>query len=408
VLQSILTIVVFAAGLAIAIGCCYLLLLAALSPFHRPRGASGDPDTRLVVIVPAHNEAECITACVTSLLAQDYPRELYRVVVVADNCTDDTVGAASSAGADVLVRDVPELRGKGQALRWAIDRTLAGPAPPDAVVVIDADSVADPLFLRELASVYAAGHPVAQADDVIRPEPGRRPTHLEAAALLLRNHVRFAGRAVLRIPASLCGNGMLLSRAVLESHPWPAYSGTEDGEYALSLLYAGLPTTFALRARVSAAPTPSRHGAYTQSLRWDGGRFALMQEWTLRLLALGARRRDMAMVMIAFDMAVPPLALLAVGAVLGCLAALILNATGIVPAVALTPWLAALVALPAYVLLGLASCRVPGSTYAAFLLAPWFIVRKLRVYARLLRGYDTGSWVRTQRAAEVQDASRPG
>ena len=48
------------------------------------------------------------------------------MVVIADNCTDDTALIAEAAGATVMVRNRPDSRGKGQALRWAMDKVLAG------------------------------------------------------------------------------------------------------------------------------------------------------------------------------------------------------------------------------------------------------------------------------------------
>jgi 1,2-diacylglycerol 3-beta-glucosyltransferase len=397
---------VLVVALPVAASCCYLLTLALASLFHRPPPASGEALSRLVVVVPAHNEAEMIGTCVGSLLDQAYPRERYRVVVVADNCTDATAAAAAAAGAEVMVREAPDRRGKGQALRWAMDRLLAGPDPLDALIVVDADSIADRPFLRELETTFSAGHPVVQSDDVLRTEPHDRRALLEGAALLLRNRVRFAGRAALGMPASLCGNGMLLGRAVLEAHPWQAFSPTEDSEYSLSLLAAGQPTAFAIRARVSAAPTAGAEGAYTQSLRWDGGRLATARDWTLRLLGAGARRRSAATIGVALDLAVPPLGMLVMGTAVGTALAGVLWLLGVVPGWAALPWLVALVALPGYLLVGLASCRVPAATYTAFLLlAPRFLARKLRVYARLARGSGPQGWVRTQRPAEVQGDS---
>jgi hypothetical protein len=300
-----------------------------------------------------------------------------------------------------MERQVPDLRGKGHALRWAMDQLLAASEPPDAVIVVDADSIADQDFLRELEAVFAAGHPVVQADDILSAEPDQRRALLEAAALLLRNRVRFAGRAVFRLPASLCGNGMLLSGSVLRAHPWQAFSATEDSEYGLSLLAAGVPTAFALRAVIMAAPTAGAHGAYTQSLRWDGGRLTLAREWMLPLLRAGLRRRSPVVLGVALDLAVPPLGALVMAAAAGSVVALAVAVTGVTGVWTAIPWLVALVALPGYLLVGLASCRVPAATYTAFLLTPWFLARKLRVYARLVRNHDADGWVRTQRPAEV-------
>ena len=188
------------------------------------------PRKRIAVLVPAHDEAALIARCVQSLQAQTYPSRLYDVIVVADNCSDATASIARSAGADVLVRDEPDARGKGRALRWAFDRVLRRPIPPDAVVVVDADSVADPCFLSALVRPFESGASAVQGESLLA-EDGSRAASLRAAAFLLVNRVRPAGRSALGLPCDLTGNGMLLSSELLRAYPWDAFTSAEDLEY---------------------------------------------------------------------------------------------------------------------------------------------------------------------------------
>jgi cellulose synthase/poly-beta-1,6-N-acetylglucosamine synthase-like glycosyltransferase len=71
---------------------------------------------RLAVLVPAHNEADLVERCVASLRNQDYPPDRFQILVIAHNRSDDTRVLAQAAGAEVLVREAPEARGKGLAL----------------------------------------------------------------------------------------------------------------------------------------------------------------------------------------------------------------------------------------------------------------------------------------------------
>src|SRR5581483_6965365 len=120
-------------------------LAFAVAALGVPRRPAAPPSgrTRLCVVVPAHDEEVSIARCVASLTAQSYPTELYEVVVVADNCRDDTAARAGAAGATVLERHDQSARGKGHALRFGFDHVLRADPAPDAVVVVDADSVAD-------------------------------------------------------------------------------------------------------------------------------------------------------------------------------------------------------------------------------------------------------------------------
>jgi cellulose synthase/poly-beta-1,6-N-acetylglucosamine synthase-like glycosyltransferase len=356
---------------------------------------------RLIVLVPAHNEAELIGRCVASLRAQAYPSDRFPIAVIADNCTDETAPVARAAGADVMVRHVPAIRGKGHALRWAMDRILTDTQPPDAVVVVDADSIVDPDFLRELVGPFAAGHEVVQANDLLLVEPGVGRAALDAAALQLRNGVRLAGRAALGLPAILCGNGMLLSSEILRRYPWSAFTATEDGEYSLSLRAAGVMVGFAPRARIYAEPTSNEAGATTQGMRWEAGRFYLIRRWLPRTIAAVVVERRWDLVGEVVDLAMPPFGMLLLATFTGFTASLVLAVAHVILPLALIPWALALVVLPVYVVIGLGAARAPASFYGSLLLlGPLFVARKLRIYRRLLKGYEMTQWVRTARPAE--------
>ncbi len=137
-----LAILLAIAGLPPAAAGTYLLVLA-LASFRRAQPATATGARwRLAVVVPAHNEEALIARCLASLSDQTYPRSLYRVVVVADNCSDRTAQISRALGIEVMERLDEHARGKGHALRWAMDRLLAADHPPDAIVVVDADSIA--------------------------------------------------------------------------------------------------------------------------------------------------------------------------------------------------------------------------------------------------------------------------
>lgn len=101
----------------------YLAFLSLLSRRPRPP-VRPPPGLRFAVVIPAHDEEAGISSTIESLLAMDYPRELFSLLVVADNCSDATAERARLAGATVLVRDDITRRGKGFALAHAFSRIL--------------------------------------------------------------------------------------------------------------------------------------------------------------------------------------------------------------------------------------------------------------------------------------------
>lgn len=394
-------------GLGVAVPSAYLLTLAVASAWYRPRETGGSPYHTLVVLMPAHNEADSIAACVQSFLAQLYPPALRRVIVIADNCTDSTAASAAAAGAEVLIRVAPDAPGKGRALRWALDQVLAGSSPPQAIIIVDADSFPDPDLLAALEGELRAGNEIVQAEYLLRPDSTSRRSVVEAAALLLHHRIRLSGRAALGLPATLCGNGMLISARVLHRYPWDAFTSVEDGEYAMKLRLAGDKTVFAGNAKIWSDATASEWGAYTQALRWDGGRFYMLSRWLFPLLRTMVRTRRWDLALSALDMLTPPLTLLCLAAVLGTTAVAAFVALGWASAWATLPWVFAVLALPAYVTVGLWLAGGASGILTIASVLPSFVARKLRVYARLSRGLDVGRWVRTERAGEnVTDGAR--
>ena len=382
-------------GAILALAALYLLVPAVAALFYQARKPEVSGDAQVVVLIPAHDEEDSIAHCVRALGAQTYPAERFDVVVIADNCTDDTARAAREAGAEVLVRHEPDVRGKGQALRWAIERLLAREAPPAAVVVVDADTTADPNLLAGLVGRLEDGAEVVQGESLLV-DDGSPEQALRAAAFLLVNRTKPSGRSVLGLAAGLQGNGMLFSRRVLADHRWSAFSSTEDVEYGLSLRAAGVSPVFARGAIVWSPVAPRGRAAETQQLRWEGGKLHLARTLSPRLVAQAFRERRPALLEAAVDLAVPPLGYLAAAAATVTAAGAALSWLDGLAGWAVSPAALALVEIPVYVLVGLIAADAPSGAYRALARAPWFVVRKALRAHRLLR-FRADSWVRTER-----------
>ena len=390
--MQLVVAILSAAGWLIFASCVYLLTLALASFLHNPREKSSLTRNRVVVLVPAHNEEHSLGECLASLACQTYPRRLRRVVVIADNCTDRTADVARAHGAQVMVREDPEMPGKGRALRWAFDQLLAGRRRADVFVVVDADSVADPDLLRQLEAEIATGAEVAQADYRVLQDAHGHGAQLVGVGFLLFHRTRFSGRAALGLPANLVGNGMAFKRQVLERVPWSAFTAVEDLEYSLMLRLATVRPVFTARAVVHGPVPHTRKALRRQRMRWEGGRLFLLSTWIGPLLAGAVRRRDWALLDAAVDLAILPTGLLALTLGLGFFVALIAVIARLIPAWVISPWALAMITLPAYVIIGLRSADAPPTAYRALLSTPIFLLRKLFLYARMLAGFDPRRW----------------
>ncbi|HJL17334.1 MAG TPA: glycosyltransferase family 2 protein [Sandaracinaceae bacterium LLY-WYZ-13_1] len=252
------------------------LTAAALRDAPGPRA---DPARcgKLAVVVPAHDEAHDIAACVRSLRACEVPPNGARVVVVADNCHDATASVAREAGAEVIEREDWAHRGKGYALEMAFPEVLADPEV-EAVLVVDADTRVEPSLLTAAAAAFAGGADAFQCRYLIgNPGASRRTRRMHVAALAF-DVVRPRGRQALGLSAGILGNGFGLHRRVVEAMPYTAHSVVEDLEYHLMIVRAGFSVTFLEETAVYADVPLTDASARSQRLRWEGGRLRMIRE----------------------------------------------------------------------------------------------------------------------------------
>ncbi|HET7543353.1 MAG TPA: glycosyltransferase family 2 protein [Polyangiaceae bacterium] len=379
-------------GLPVLAAASYLFVATLLSA-KLPLPAEAASKRRFRFIVPAHNESAGIAATVKSLLAVDYPQSSFDVLVVADNCVDDTAEQARSAGAVVLERHDTERRGKGYALLLAFSSL---PADRDAVVVIDADTLVSPNILRAFAARLDAGALAVQADYAVRnPNAGWR-TRLIAIAFGAFHIVRSRARERLGLSCGLRGNGMCFGTALLAAVPHEAFSIVEDVEYGIRLGEAGYRVYYADEAHVYGEMVSTAAAASSQRRRWEEGRKQLIRDNGWRLLRAGLARQNRVLFDLALDLLVPPLSRIAILAVLGALAAAALSFWSQSFALSVVTFSWCLFAIVLYVLRG---WSVSGTGLRGLLdlgLAPIYVVWKASLRLRK-PAKPTSSWVRTKR-----------
>jgi cellulose synthase/poly-beta-1,6-N-acetylglucosamine synthase-like glycosyltransferase len=379
-------------GTPLLLAAAYLLLATLLSAKLQVPVAR-ELSRRFRFVVPAHNESAGITETVRSLRAVDYPQELFEVVVVADNCSDDTAEQAAAAGATVMVRNDSERRGKG----YALDHVFSATSPEvDAVVVIDADTLISPNLLRAFAARRDLGARAMQADYAVRnPNAGWR-TRLIAIAFGAFHIVRSRGRERLGLSCGLRGNGMCFSTELLREIPHRAYSVVEDVEYGIRLGEAGHRVHYTDEAHVYGEMVTTSAAANSQRRRWEEGRKLLVAQHARRLLRKGLAERSRVLFDLSMDLLIPPLSRIAVGLLLAWLLALALTLLLHASGLSLLAFGLGLGAVVAYVLRG---WMVSGTGLRGLLdlaLAPVYVVWKMTLRFRK-PARATADWVRTER-----------
>ena len=252
------------------IAAVYYVVLTSIGWRLTDRPADGSSKTRFAILIPAHNEDRVLAETMRAVAASRYPNRLIRTLVIADNCTDDTVVVAQQTGSDVLIRNDAETRGKGYALAFGLPYALA--VDVDAVLVLDADCRLDPDALSELDRSLTDGADVVQAA-VTMGDPESGPVGLVmAVGSEIENAVQ-AGLGRLGGTVRLRGTGMAFRRDVLERHPWRSFGKAEDAEYSAILRQAGVRVTFVPTAGLRNTPPTDTAGLCQQRRRWRDALF---------------------------------------------------------------------------------------------------------------------------------------
>src|SRR5216683_5581181 len=227
----------------------------------------------VAVLIPAHDEEKGILTTLNDIKPQLRPTD--RLLVVADNCTDDTAAIASSGGAEVTVRSDSSKVGKGYALDWGINYLASN--PPDMVIMIDADCRPAERVVDSLASVCEQKQRPVQSLYLMASSEGSRINHQVAEfAWRVKNWVRPLGLQALGLPCQLMGSGMSFPWTVIRSVELSSGLVVEDLNLGLDLAGAGYAPVFCPSAVIVSTFPNSVDGAKAQRQRWEHGQMGLI------------------------------------------------------------------------------------------------------------------------------------
>ncbi len=248
----------------------YYVLIVVRWIFVKPNVIPhADPQMRFAIVIAARNEQAIIGRLVRSLNAQHYPRELFDIFVVPNNCTDDTAEEAFRAGANIILCDYP-VRQKGDALRQAfLQLEYRG---YDAYVVFDADNVVDPDYLQKTNDAFCAGARVVKGRQMaIDPKSswvsGCYDIYFSGFDLFYNQPRLNAG-----LSAKLVGTGFALHQSVLKQlGGWNTETIAEDAEFAAQCALCEIPVTWVPQAITYDEEPDNFAVSIHQRKRWSSG-----------------------------------------------------------------------------------------------------------------------------------------
>jgi cellulose synthase/poly-beta-1,6-N-acetylglucosamine synthase-like glycosyltransferase len=377
------------------------VLLAATSKWPPERDDEAvRRDGAFAVIVPAHNEGANLISTLRDVRGQLAAGD--RLVVVADNCADDTAEIAAREGAEVVERSDPSRKGKGYALERGVQHLCS--APPDVAIVVDADCrLEDGALERLCAAAEATGRP-AQAFYSMRSATGASVNRQVAEfAWSLKNLVRPLGLSALGLPCHLMGSGMAFPWSVISSAELGTDNVVEDLKLGIELALERRPPIFCPDAEVVSYFPDSEAAAEGQRKRWEQGHVALFLTVGLPLLPRAIVERNRNLLGLLLDLAIPPASMLVAALLTLACASLVLFFVSGGAAPLLLSGVDILIFVAA---IGLAWARFGRQILpinAVLSILP-YMVKKFVLYARMLRHRGPLEWNRTERDGSSTDS----
>jgi len=282
----------FAAQVSLAALGAYQLVLAFFA-YRKPKlAAHVAPQKSFAVLVAAHNEEQVVGALIDNLKQLNYPKALYDIYVIADNCTDRTAEIARELDVRVCERFNRQKRGKGYAIEWMLSELWKESRVYDAVVMFDADNLVSPDFLLHMNDDLCGGARVIQGYLDTKNPHDSWVTSSYAISYWYCNRLWQMPRRNLGMANFLGGTGMCFEASLLKEMGWGATSLVEDLEFTMRCVQRGIYPKLNYGAKVYDEKPLSFGASFRQRLRWMQGHFHIARRYFLPLLWRGIRERS--------------------------------------------------------------------------------------------------------------------
>ena len=374
---------------------CFVFFLECLAAF-----ISGKQDLKLsntsrpktTVLIPAHNEAEQIKEVLEVLQQQITQRD--EIIVIADNCHDNTADLARSTGVTVLERKNLSDRGKGYALDYAIKQIKDN--PPEVLVILDGDCIIKADTIENITcKAILTGRPVQSTYLMEQPENPSLKDNVSMFSIKVKNKVRLLGLNRLGWHCLLTGSGMAFPWSLIDRVSLAGSKTTDDMQLTVDLALAGSTPVFCENAFVVGRLMKDK-AATSQRSRWEHGHLEMILVEVPRLFNAFIKTGNLAALGLALDISIPPLSLLVmtwiVCAIITWLPAIAVGIS-IVPAILVS---IAGVFLIAGVLLAWIRFGRSDISLKDLMAIPFYILGKIPIYLKFIVKPQS-RWLKTER-----------
>ena len=269
----------------------YYFVLAFFGFKRKNEKKNYTPTKKFAMIVAAHNEEVVIGKLIESMLNQNYPRELFDIFVIADNCTDNTAKIARKYGVYVYERFNKEQKGKGYALEWMFDKIFKMQKKYDAVAIFDADNLVSKNWCKEINSKMLEGYKVVQGYIDSKNPNDSWIAASYSIAFWTQNRMYQLARANVGLSNQIGGTGFAIDLDILKEFGWGATCLTEDLEFSCKLILNGEKVGWAHDAIIYDEKPLTLKQSWVQRRRWMQGFTDVASRYFFKLLKKGLKER---------------------------------------------------------------------------------------------------------------------
>ena len=256
--------------------------------YRKPVKMEGEPSAyhKFAIIIAARNERVVIANLIDSIKSQNYPKEALDVIVIADNCTDDTAEICRRKGAIVYERNNQELIGKGYALDFLFKTMMENGTfdTYEGYCVLDADNLLDENFIAEMNKMFDKGHRILTS---YRNSKNYDDNWISAGyALWFMREARYLNNPRMRLGSScaISGTGFLVHHDIIaKNNGWKHHLLTEDIEFTIDSVIGGEKIGYCEYAVLYDEQPTTMRQSWNQRLRWAKGFYQVLAHYGGRL-----------------------------------------------------------------------------------------------------------------------------
>ena len=275
---------------------------------------------KFAFIIAARNEQAVIGNLISSIKQQNYPAELIDVIVVADNCTDDTAQIAREHGAICYERFNNMLVGKGYALDYCFNKIVeqfGDYTAYDGYFIFDADNVIDKNYVKEMNKVFDRGYNVITS---YRNSKNYDTNWITSGySLWFIREAKYLNnpRMMLKTSCAVSGTGFLVNSSIIKkNNGWKFNLLTEDIQFSVVNILEGEKIGYCESAMFYDEQPTTFKQSWNQRMRWSKGFYQVMFRYGRELIAMMFKKREMFVSCYDMFMTLAPATLLSIGCIL--------------------------------------------------------------------------------------------